>query len=90
MSADVAKQPPNLELLDGGRRKTAETIQHERGGKLAIDTLERNPLRMLLNYLADPDRRRLATAGAQRRRRRDVGTRAGAGRWHGRRSRARR
>jgi hypothetical protein len=54
VTADVAKQPPNLELLDATRRKIAETVQHQRGGKLPIDTLERNPLRMLLNYLADP------------------------------------
>ncbi len=54
VTAEVAKQAPNLELLDASRRKTAETIQHKRGGDLAIDTLERNPLRMLLNYLADP------------------------------------
>ncbi|QEC47296.1 DEAD/DEAH box helicase [Baekduia soli] len=63
VTADIAKQPPNLELLDSSRRKTAETVQHQRGGKLSIDTLERNPLRMLLNYLADPveeDWRRLA------------------------------
>ena len=38
VTADVAKQPPSLELLDASRRKTAETIQHQLGG-----TLHRHP-----------------------------------------------
>jgi ATP-dependent helicase YprA (DUF1998 family) len=52
--AEVPRQAPNLDLLDAGRRQTAQTIQHHREGKLPVETLERNPLRMLLNYLADP------------------------------------
>ena len=75
VTADVAKQPPNLELLDASRRKTAETIQHQRGGKLPIDTLERNPLAHALELPGRPRRRQLAALGAQRGRWRDVRTR---------------
>jgi len=42
-------------MLDARAKQIAQSVQHQRGGRLDVDLVQRNPMDLLLAYLVDPD-----------------------------------
>ena len=55
VTAEHPTAPPDRVLMTPAARLTAREIQHRSGGTIDIAALEHNPMRLLLDYLVEPD-----------------------------------